>query len=193
MSELIFVSNNIHKLTEIRKLVPQSYTLYSMYEAGVTMEIEETGSTFNENASLKAHVFFSTTNKNCFADDSGLAVDSLEGRPGVFSARYAGMDATDATNRKKLLHDLSGIENRRAAFITVICLLINGQEHFFEGKINGLITDEERGDEGFGYDSIFVPNGYLKTFAQMKPEEKNRISHRAIAVKKMVEYLNTQR
>ncbi len=186
MQELVFVSNNNHKLTEIRKLMPDGYHLYSMKEAGVTMEIEETGSTFYENAELKVDAIFSTTNKNCFADDSGLSVDSLNGQPGVFSARYSGDNATDQMNRSKLLSSLSGETNRSASFITVICLQWFHEKYFFEGKIEGTISEVEYGSEGFGYDSIFVPKGFTKTFAQMQPEEKNSISHRAIAIQKMI-------
>ncbi len=191
ISELVFVSNNNHKLTEIRKLMPAGCHLYSMNEAGVTMEIEETGNTFAANAALKANAFFSTTQKNCFADDSGLSVEALNGKPGVFSARFSGPNATDMMNRKKLLKEMEGISKRSAYFITVICTIINNKEYFFEGRVNGVITEEEKGNNGFGYDSIFIPDGYAKTFAEMQPNEKNELSHRAIAVKKMVHFFNS--
>ncbi len=189
MKDLIFVSNNGYKLNEIRKLMPSGIHLYSISEAGVTMDIEETGNTFEANARLKAETFFLATGKNCFADDSGLSVDFLNGSPGVYSARYAGDNATDAMNRKKLLAELGAATNRNAHFVTVLCLVIKGCYYFFEGKTSGVITTDEIGTNGFGYDSIFIPDRHTQTFAQMSAEQKNTISHRAIAVKNMAAFI----
>ncbi len=191
MRELLFCSNNIHKTEEIRKMLPVGYKLMNLKEAGMNLEIAETGVTFEENALLKAKTVAEKMKKDCFADDSGLCVDFLHGDPGVYSARYAGDKATDADNRKKLLHELSNENNRSAYFITVICLLLKSKVYYFEGRISGRITENERGEGGFGYDRIFVPENYDKTFAEMTPEEKNKISHRYKALQKMMQFLKT--
>lgn len=189
MNKLIFATNNIHKLQEIREMLSFCYSVLSLKDVDLDIDIAETGNTFKENAVIKAEVVFKITNENCFADDSGLCVDALDGGPGVWSARYAGEPSNDGRNRKKILQELDGKERREAAFYTVICLMMNGEPYFFEGKVSGKITTEEKGNNGFGYDPVFIPEGYDKTFAEMNAEEKNAISHRAIAVKKMVDFL----
>ncbi|HNU47277.1 MAG TPA: RdgB/HAM1 family non-canonical purine NTP pyrophosphatase [Bacteroidia bacterium] len=189
MTELIFCSNNKHKLQEIRKMLPSGYILQSLSEAGIKSSVDETGVTFYENAFLKADAVYLHTKKNCFADDSGLCVTALGDAPGVFSARYAGHEATDADNRNKLLADLEGIKQRNAYFIAVICLIWEGEAYYFEGRIDGNITNVEHGKSGFGYDPVFIPNGYDVTFAEMTEDEKNKISHRQIAVGKMITFL----
>ncbi|HMR47279.1 MAG TPA: RdgB/HAM1 family non-canonical purine NTP pyrophosphatase [Bacteroidia bacterium] len=190
MNELIFCSNNNHKLQEIRKMLPFGYVLHSLSEAEIESDIDETGTTFQENAFLKASAVALLTKKNCFADDSGLCVTALNDAPGIYSARYAGKNATDAENRRKLLADLSGIMDRKAFFVTVICLIFEGKAHYFEGRIYGSITLAERGGSGFGYDPVFMPDGYNRTFAEMTADEKNKISHRQIALGKMITFLN---
>ncbi len=189
MTELIFCSNNKHKLQEIRKMLPSGYILQSLSEAGIKSSADETGVTFYENAFLKADAVYLHTKKNCFADDSGLCVTALGDAPGVFSARYAGHEATDADNRNKLLADLEGIKQRNAYFIAVICLIWEGEAYYFEGRIDGNITNVKHGKSGFGYDPVFIPNGYDVTFAEMTEDEKNKISHRQIAVGKMITFL----
>lgn len=193
MTELIFCSNNEHKLQEIRKMLPSGYILHSLFEAGIQSNIDETGTTFLENAFLKANAVSLLTKKNCFADDSGLCVAALNNAPGVYSARYAGNEATDADNRRKLLSDLSGIQQRNAYFIAVICLIWKGKAFYFEGRIDGMITNIEQGNSGFGYDPVFIPDGYKITFAEMSPNEKNKISHRQIAVSKMIAFLRNSK
>ncbi len=190
MNELIFCSNNNYKLQEIRKMLPFGYILHSLSEAGIESDVDETGTTFQENAFLKASAVALLTKKNCFADDSGLCVSALNDAPGIYSARYAGKNATDADNRRKLLADLSGIKDRKACFITVICLICEGKANYFEGRIYGSITLAERGGSGFGYDPVFMPDGYNRTFAEMTADEKNKISHRQIALGKMITFLN---
>ena len=189
MNTLIFVTNNQHKLKEIREILAFGYKVSSLKDIGLSMEIEETGATFHENALLKAMAVSQAKASDCFADDSGLSVTALNGRPGVRSARYAGEKATHAENRSLLLHEMTGVVLRDAEFITVICLLLLQKPVFFEGKIKGQITMQERGDNGFGYDSVFIPDGYHQTFAEMQPEQKNKISHRALAVEQMRKYL----
>lgn len=190
MNELIFCSNNNHKLQEIRKMLPFGYIFHTLSEAGIESDIDETGTTFQENAFLKASAVALLTKKNCFADDSGLCVTALNDAPGIYSARYAGKNATDAENRRKLLADLSGIKDRKACFVTVICLICGGKANYFEGRIYGNITHTERGSSGFGYDPVFMPDGYNRTFAEMTADEKNKISHRQIALGKMITFLS---
>ncbi|HYG52904.1 MAG TPA: RdgB/HAM1 family non-canonical purine NTP pyrophosphatase, partial [Flavobacteriales bacterium] len=152
-------------------------------------DLEESGTTLKANALQKARFTHQKFGVNCFADDSGLEVYSLGGAPGVYSARYAGEQRNANDNIDLLLKNLEGKINRKACFKTVIALIIDGKEFFFEGKIDGEISNEKRGDKGFGYDPVFIPEGHVKTFAQMEPEEKNAISHRAIAVKKLAHFL----
>lgn len=187
--ELVFASSNQNKVSEIQKVIGNEIKLWSLKDINCFDEIEETGTTFRENALLKARYVFDKYKYNCFADDSGLEVEALNNEPGVYSARYAGEQRNDANNTKKLLSELGLKANRNARFKTVIALVINGKEEFFEGEIMGQITLQPIGNGGFGYDPVFMPDGYNKTFAQMTLEEKNTISHRAIATQKLVDYL----
>ncbi len=187
--KLVFATNNNHKLKEVKQLLPDSIELLSLRDIDCDDDIAETGSTIRDNAFIKARYIYEKFGMNCFADDTGLEVDALDGRPGVYSARFAGPSGRSEQNIEKLLTELKGIENRKANFRTAISLMIDGVETTFEGIINGAITSFESGDKGFGYDPVFLPDGYDKTFAQMSDIEKNSISHRGIAVKKLVEYL----
>lgn len=187
--KLVFATNNNHKLKEVRQLLPDSIEILSLKDIDCDDEIAETGGTIRDNAFIKARYIYEKFGMNCFADDTGLEVDSLGGRPGVYSARFAGPACRSEENIKKLLIELKGIENRKANFRTSIALMIDGTENTFEGIVDGVITNEESGENGFGYDPVFLPNGHNKTFAQMSDAEKNAISHRGIAVKKLVEYL----
>ena len=189
--ELIFATHNDHKVKEVAQMLPSYLTMKSLTDINFHDEIDETGKTFEENALLKAKTIFDKTNKNIFADDSGLVIDALDGAPGIYSARYAGT-GKDADNVTKALKELEGKTNRKAYFISIFCLILNGKEYFFEGKVNGTISTEILGEDGFGYDPIFIPDGYSKSFAQMTAEEKNNISHRGLAVKKLSDFLTKQ-
>lgn len=189
--ELVFVTANTHKAAEVQKVVSKAIKIVSLKDINCNDDIEETANTFQGNALLKAKHVYNKYNKNCFADDSGLEVEALNNEPGVFSARYAGVPKSDEKNTAKLLKNLEGIENRKARFRTVIALILDGKEHLFEGIIEGTIAQQPIGTNGFGYDPVFIPAGYTKTFAQMTAEEKNQISHRAIAVSKMNEFLKS--
>ncbi|HEY0900015.1 MAG TPA: non-canonical purine NTP diphosphatase [Sphingobacteriaceae bacterium] len=188
---LIFATNNLHKLEEVQHLVGDSFTLKSLDDIGCTEDIAETGVTFQENASIKSQYIFSHYGLDCFGDDSGLEIDALNGEPGVYSARYSGTRDMDQ-NLQLALQKLGNTANRRARFKTVISLILQGQEHFFEGTVEGVITDGPKGNGGFGYDPIFRPDGYDITFAEMPLEEKNKISHRARAMQQLVEFLKKQ-
>lgn len=190
MKDLIFATNNKHKINEIQSLVGDSFVIKSLQQIGCFDDIPETADTLEGNALLKAGYIFNRFQKNCFADDTGLEVEALDGRPGVYSARYAGNGHDFEANIDKLLMELSGIENRKARFRTIITLILDGETTYFEGIVNGKIISERRGAEGFGYDPVFVPDGYDETFAEMPLSEKNKISHRALAVKKLIKYLN---
>ena len=188
--ELLFCSANEKKKVEIQQKVGSEYTIINLNDLGYTEEIPETANTFAGNALLKAKFGFEKFGKPCFSDDSGLEVEALNNAPGVYSARYAGEPKSDERNMDKLLEALKGIENRKACFKTVIAYIDNtGETHYFEGKIEGVITHEKRGSQGFGYDPIFIPNGYDKTFAELSLEEKGTISHRALAVEQLIKYL----
>ncbi|MDP2061126.1 MAG: non-canonical purine NTP diphosphatase [Flavobacteriaceae bacterium] len=187
--ELIFASGNRHKIDEIRKILPGHIQLLSLNDLQYSEDLEESQSTFEGNAQQKAEFIYRKFEKNCFADDSGLEVETLNGAPGIYSARFAGEEKNDANNVKKLLQTLAGETNRKANFRTVICLILNGEVFFFEGIIYGQIAPKPKGNSGFGYDPIFIPVGYAKTFAEMTSEEKNSISHRALAVGKLVDFL----
>lgn len=189
MIKLVFASNNQHKIQEIEKMLPNNYQILSLKDIGCTDEIPETATTFEGNAALKAQYIHQKYGVNCFADDSGLEVHSLNNAPGVYSARYAGADKNDFNNNQKLLHSLENQTNRKAHFKTVICLILDQRQYFFEGMIQGEIIRTPRGSNGFGYDSIFVPDNYQKTFAEMSDVEKNNISHRAIAFEKMIHFI----
>ena len=188
--KIVFATNNKHKLEEIKDILGKDFEIVSLAEIGCHEDIPETGVTLQENARQKSTYVVEHYNQNCFADDTGLEVEALGGEPGVHSARYAeGTDHDSEANMRKLLTKLDGQTNRKACFRTVISLIIDGVEHQFEGKVEGRIATERRGTEGFGYDPIFIPEGYDKSFAQLGEEIKNQISHRARAVKKLAEYL----
>ncbi|GAB2697677.1 non-canonical purine NTP diphosphatase [Mucilaginibacter koreensis] len=190
--QLVFATHNQHKLQEVAAKVGDVVQLLSLTDLNCHDEIPETGNTFHQNASLKSHFVAENYQLNCFADDSGLEVDALNGEPGVYSARYAGEPSDSEANMDKLLERLQGQANRKARFKTVISLLWNGEEHFFEGVAEGSIRQERSGAKGFGYDPIFEPEGYDITFAEMSMEEKNAISHRAKAMEKLIAFLKAQ-
>ena len=187
--ELIIATNNKHKLLEIKPLLPNNINLITLAEVGITEDIPETGKTLKDNALIKAEYAFLKTGFNSFADDTGLEVEALNGAPGVYSARYAGENQDAKKNIELLLKNLSGIENRKACFKTVIALILDGKQYFFEGVVNGKILEHEKGTDGFGYDPIFLPDGYNQTFAEMSLEQKNQISHRSRAVEGLVGFL----
>lgn len=191
MQQLVFATNNTHKLEEVEAKTAGKIKLLSLEDIGCHDDIEETGTTFNENASLKSRFIYNKYHLNCFGDDSGLEIDALNGEPGVYSARYAGSHGNHNANITKVLDKLKGIENRSARFRTVISLIWEGKEHFFEGTVEGAIRFERSGTAGFGYDPIFEPAGYNITFAQMTMAEKNNISHRARAMAGLLEFLKT--
>ncbi len=189
--KLVFATNNRHKLNEIQNIVGDSIELLSLTDINCTEEIPETEPTLEGNASQKAFYVFDKYGYNCFADDTGLEIEALNGEPGVYSARYAGKEKNAEANMKKVLDKLGEIKNRKARFRTVISLVIDGHEELFEGKVDGQILEEKCGEEGFGYDPIFQPDGYEQSFAEMDLTNKNKISHRARAVQKLVEFLAT--
>lgn len=182
---LVFATNNQHKLKEVQHALGDRVELVTLNAVGITEDIPEDFETLQENALQKARYVYSKTGLNCFADDTGLEVEALNWEPGVFSARYAGDAKNPKDNIRKLLDNLKGVENRRARFRTVIALILNGQEYLFEGVVWGKIIDQERGSDGFGYDPIFVPDGFTQTFAEMPLELKNQISHRGRAVEEL--------
>lgn len=188
MIELVFATNNKGKLDEVRAILADKIKVKSLADIGSYEDIPETGATFHENASQKSHYIVEHYNENCFADDSGLEVEALNNEPGVYSARYSGSRDMER-NMDYLLKNLVGKSNRNASFVTVISLILEGKEYFFEGRVKGIIIDEKRGGKGFGYDPIFIPDGYNRTFSEMTVEEKNAISHRSIAVKKLANFL----
>ena len=189
--KIVFATNNAHKLEEVAAILGESYEVLSLREIGCDADIPETADTFADNAMQKAQYVKQHFGYDCFADDSGLEVDALNGAPGVYSARYSG--GGSEANMDKLLHNLIGKSDRGAQFRTVIALLIGKETQLFEGIVRGSIIEERRGEEGFGYDPIFVPDGYEQTFAQLGSEVKNRISHRAKAVEQLVRYLNNRK
>ncbi len=190
--QLIFATNNDHKVREIRNALGEAFEIISLKEAGIDKEIPEPHYTLEANATEKSRVIYEMTGKNCFSEDTGLEVYVLNGAPGVLSARYAGENASYDDNVQKLLSHMQGKQNRTARFRTVISLIIDGKEKQFEGICNGIISTNTAGDQGFGYDPIFIADGTGKTFAEMTLEEKKEFSHRAKAVQKLVLYLNNQ-
>lgn len=189
--KLVFASNNSNKILEIQKMLPETISILSLEEIGCTEEIPETADTIEGNAILKANYVTEKYGFDCFADDTGLEVEALYGAPGVYSARYAGEQKNANDNMDKLMTALTHESNKNAQFKTVIALNINGKQKLFTGIAAGTITDTKKGYQGFGYDPIFVPDGYSKTFAELSLNVKNTISHRAIATHKLIEYLNT--
>jgi XTP/dITP diphosphohydrolase len=187
--QLIFATHNLHKLQEGKMMLNDCCRIVSLSEAGIYTDIPENEETIAGNALAKACFIFHLTKRSCFADDTGLEVDALGGAPGVFSARYAGVPPDAMKNTEKLLNELKDKNTRKARFITVIALILQGKEHIFEGIVEGEIALQQRGEAGFGYDPVFVPTGYDISFAEMSAGEKNRISHRAKALEKMKEFL----
>ena len=189
MKELIFATNNPHKLREIQDLLGDNFKLNSLKDFDFFEDIPETGDTLEKNASQKANFIYKLFSRDVFADDTGLEIDALKGKPGVHSARYAGQEKNSAANTKRVIYELKNVRNRKARFRTVISLIINGKEHSFEGIVEGIILKSQHGQKGFGYDPVFQPSGYSQTFAEMELKQKNLISHRAIAFKKLVGFL----
>jgi XTP/dITP diphosphohydrolase len=190
--KLVFASHNQNKVNEIKSLLPKSVEVLSLTDIGFVDEIDETGLTLDENSKIKAKAVLKKTGYFCFADDTGLEIEALNYEPGVFSARYAGNQKNDSENIEKVLLNLQGITNRNARFRTVITLLIGQDEYYFEGRVDGKIIMEKRGEFGFGYDPIFIPEDESRTFAEMTLEEKNQFSHRARALQKMIEFLKNE-
>lgn len=188
--KIVFATNNAHKLSEVSAVLGPEYELMTLREVGITEDIPETGETLDENASQKARYVWERTGLDCFADDTGLEVEALNGAPGVRSARYATEGHDFAANNRKLLSELEGKSNRRARFRTVISLIQGGVERQVEGIVSGVIAEGELGSEGFGYDPLFIPDGHTRTFAEMSAEEKNSISHRSRAVANLVKLLS---
>jgi XTP/dITP diphosphohydrolase len=187
--KLVFATNNQHKLFEVQKLLGEGVDLLSLKDISCSDEIPEDYFTLEENALQKAQYIFQKYNLDCFADDTGLEIEALNGEPGVLSARYAGKSKDSEANMKKVLQELEGKANRKARFRTVISLILNKKEYLFEGIVEGEILTRKTGQDGFGYDPIFKPNGYSESFAEMSIDEKNKISHRAMATKKLVKFL----
>lgn len=191
--DLIFATHNKHKVSEVQAMLPEGILVRSLSELGCEEEIPETQDTLKGNALQKAQYVVEHYHCNCFADDTGLEIDALDGRPGVYSARYAGEGCSFADNVRKVLAELQEVkelERRSARFRTVVALILDGKEYFFEGKVEGYITLSPSGNEGFGYDPVFLPKGWNQTFAEMDAADKNRISHRGLAIAKLVEFLN---
>ncbi len=186
---LVFATHNKHKATEVQKIVPDAFEVITLTDLNILEEIPETGETLQANALIKARFIHQKLGYNCFADDTGLEVEALNGEPGVYSARYAGLAKSDQANMDKLLQNLSTKSNRRARFVTSICLFWLDEMFVFEGELRGTITNEKMGNNGFGYDPIFMPDGYDITLAQMDVMTKNMISHRGKAMRKMADFL----
>ncbi|MBQ5719933.1 MAG: non-canonical purine NTP diphosphatase [Alistipes sp.] len=187
--KIVFATNNAHKLNEVRQVVGNSFEIVSLRECGITEDIPENEPTLEGNALAKARYIYARTGLDCFADDTGLEVDALGGEPGVRSARYATDGHDDEANKRLLLERMSGVENRAAQFRTAVALILNDEEYLFEGIVRGAIAAEQHGEGGFGYDPLFFPEGGDRTFAEMSGEEKNTISHRGRAVRKLAEFL----
>ncbi|MFP4448264.1 MAG: non-canonical purine NTP diphosphatase [Bacteroidales bacterium] len=190
--ELLFATNNPHKKKEIQDLLDESFNILSLEDVGYIGDIPEDKNTLEENAMQKAEYIYEITGMNCFADDTGLEVDALKGKPGVYSARYAGEQKNSEANILKLLKELEGKSNRKAHFRTVVALVLDGEQYFFEGIVNGKIIHTKKGESGFGYDPVFIPDGYDITFAEMPLRLKNQISHRSRAMNKLTSFLKKQ-
>lgn len=191
MENIIFATNNLNKVSEVKSIIGDKFGILSLSEAGIDIDIPEPFDTIEENAIEKARVINDLTKENCFSEDTGLEVEALNGEPGVKSARYSGEEKDPEANIDKVLDKLKGHENRRAQFKTVICLIINGKQNIFDGICKGAIIAQRRGESGFGYDPVFVPDGSDKTFGEMNMEEKNIFSHRKKAVEKLTRFLNS--
>lgn len=192
MEQLIFSTNNQHKLSEVKAILEKGYKILGLSEIGIDTDIPETGDTLEENALIKARYLWEEKGINCFADDTGLEVEALDNAPGVYSARYAGEQKSSADNVQKLLQELADKPNRKARFRTVIAAILDGKEYLFEGIVSGSIATQPKGASGFGYDPVFVPDGYTETFAELGDHVKNTISHRARAVRNFCNYLNNK-
>lgn len=188
--EILIATHNAHKKEEIQQILGEDFTVTSLTDYNIHDEIVEDGTTFHANALIKAQYCFDTTGKPSLGDDSGLVVEGLDGRPGIYSARYAG-DHDFAKNMAKVLEELEGEENRKAYFVTVMCLVDETGTNYFEGRVYGNLTKEVRGEKGFGYDPIFIPENYEITFAEMKAEDKNKISHRKKAIEQFLEFVES--
>lgn len=189
--ELVFATNNKHKLEEIRALLEPRFQIRSLADLNFYEDIAETGTSLEQNADIKSNTIWEKFKLSCFSDDTGLEIKALNGKPGVYSARYAGENCSFDDNMNKVLAELSKTENRKARFRTVISLVLRGKVHRFEGIVEGQIMRKKQGDEGFGYDPIFLPDGYDQSFAEMSSDEKNKISHRGRAVQKLVDFLRS--
>lgn len=187
---LIFATNNQHKIDEVKAALPDNFKIITLKDAGIDIDIPEPHDTLEENAAEKARTIYNLTQTDCFSEDTGLEVTALNNEPGVKSARYAGEDKSFQKNIDKLLDNLKNKQNRKARFRTVVCLILNAKEHFFEGVCEGRIIEQKKGNGGFGYDPVFLPDGEEKTLAEMSMEEKNKISHRKKAIDKLVTFLN---
>lgn len=192
IKQIVFATNNAHKLSEVQAVLGDRFRLVTLAECGITEEIPEDAPTLEGNALQKARYVHERTGADCFADDTGLEVDALGGAPGVHSARYATDGHDFAANNRLLLRNLAGAADRSAHFRTVIALILDGREYLFEGRVDGRIAESEAGCGGFGYDPLFVPEGFEKTFAEMGADEKNAISHRGRAVRRLVEFLQSK-
>jgi XTP/dITP diphosphohydrolase len=192
MKSLVFATNNSHKLREIREITGDEFIISSLKDIGCDEDIPEEAETIAGNAAQKAWFIYRKYGLDCFADDTGLEIEALDGRPGVKSARYAGEDCIAENNIRKVLHELDGEKNRKARFRTVIALVTGGREFLFEGTVEGIILQEKRGADGFGYDPVFLPEGFDQSFAEMPAALKNSISHRGAAMKKLITYLKHQ-
>lgn len=191
--QICLASNNSHKIVELQQLLGYDFVIKTMKDIGCEDDIEEYGTTFEQNSRIKADYIYQKYGVNVIADDSGLEVKALNNSPGVYSARYAGEPTNHQANMEKLLLELSGIANRRAKFRTVVTLILDGEHQIFEGEVSGKILTELRGNAGFGYDPLFVPDGFEKTFAEMTSDQKNELSHRAKAIKSLLKYLKTKK
>jgi XTP/dITP diphosphohydrolase len=187
--KLVFATNNLNKLKEVQEMLSNTIEIVSLKDINCFDEVDETETTLEGNAKLKADYITQKFGYNCFADDTGLEVESLDGKPGVYSARYAGEPVNSENNMQKLLTELKGKENRKAQFRTAVCLNLNGEQYLFEGTCKGEILKEKQGIEGFGYDPLFKPAGFSKSFANMNSEDKNKISHRGIAMQQLIDFL----
>ena len=187
--KIVFATNNPNKLAEIKQLMPEGIDILNLKDINCLEELPETSDTLEDNAAQKAFYVFDNYGHNCFADDTGLEIDALDGRPGVYSARYAGPECKAEDNIQKILGEMKGKMNRGAIFRTIISLVIDGNEFQFQGVVEGQIIAEKCGEMGFGYDPIFLPDGHEKSYAQMSIEEKGAISHRGLAVKKLIQFL----
>ncbi len=192
MKKIVFATNNTHKLKELQQIIGNRFELLSLKDIGCLEEIPETAETIEENSMQKAEYVYNKYKIDCFADDTGLEIEALEGRPGVYSARYAGEEKNMEKNIDKILNELNGKEDRKARFKTVISLIYSGKKYQFEGIVTGDIIEERRGKGGFGYDPVFMPQGYNITFAEMPADVKNKISHRGQAVQKLVDFLSRE-